>query len=183
MKEWICESERLMVRLRIDGRWVTLAQVYAPTDDSRDEIKDSFNKSLEEMLVFVAKHDHLVLMGDFHATVGRDVTTWGEVIDRHGEAAMNGNGQRLLRLCAMNELVVLNTFYQHKDIHKFTWESKGRGLKSVIDYFIMRKVLRPGVADVKVIRGAEAGSDHYLVLMRVNLKVRKPTHEEVTQPN
>ena len=35
MKEWICESERLMVRLRIDGRWVTLAQVYAPTDDSR----------------------------------------------------------------------------------------------------------------------------------------------------
>ena len=167
MKEWKCESERLMkVRLRNDGRWVTLAQVYAPTDDSRDETKDSFNESLEEMLVCVAKHGHLVLMGDFNARVGRDVTTWGEVIDRHGEAAMNGNGQKLLRLCAMNELVALNTFYQHKDIHKFAWESKGRGLWSVIDYFIMKKVFRPGVADVKVIRGAEAGSDHYLVLTR-----------------
>ena len=152
--------------------------MYAPTDHSRDEIKDSFNESLDEMLVCVAKHDHLVLMGDFNARVRRDVTTWGEVIDRHGKAAMNGNGQKLLRLCAMNELVVLNTFYQHRDIHKFTWESKGRGFRSVIDYFITRKVLRPEVADAKVIRGAEAGSDHYLVLMKVNLKVRKPTHHE-----
>ena len=62
----------------------------------------------------------------------------------------------------MNELIILNTFYQHKDIHKFTWESKGRDLRSIIDYFITRKVLRPGVADVKVVRGTEAGSDHYL---------------------
>ena len=43
--------------------------------------------------------------------------------------------------------------------------------------------MRPGVAGAKLIRGAEAGSDHYLVQMKVDLKVRKPTHhEEVTQP-
>ena len=63
------------------------------------------------MLASVPKHDYLVLMDDFNARVGKDVTTWGELIGRHGEAAMNGNGQKLLRLCVMNELVVLNTFY------------------------------------------------------------------------
>ena len=60
--------------MQIDGRWATLVQVYAPTNDSMgDEIKDSSNESLEEMLACVPKHDHLVLMGDFNARVGRDV--------------------------------------------------------------------------------------------------------------
>ena len=62
---------------------------------------------------------------------------------------------RLLDFCAVHELVVLNTVFQHKEIHKFTWESKGRGLRSIIDYFIVRRALRPGVVDVRVIRGAE----------------------------
>ena len=53
---------------------------------------------------------------------------------------------------------------------QYTWECRGRGLRTIIDYFAVRKALRQTVADVKVIRGAEAGSDHYLVLMKVNLR-------------
>ena len=100
-------------------------------DTGVEVMKASFYESLEEMIACVPKHDHLVLMGDLKARVGRDVATWGEVIGRHGEAAKNGNGQRLLRLCATNELVVLNSFYQHKDIHKFTWESEGQESKAL----------------------------------------------------
>ena len=109
-------------------------------------------------------------MGDMNGRVGRDVETWGEVIGRHGEETQNDNGRRLLGSCATNGLTIMNGCFEHKDIHKYTWESRGRGLRTIIDYFAVRKALRQTVADVKVIRGAEAGSDHYLVLMKVDLR-------------
>ena len=34
-----------------------------------------------------------------------------------------------------NKLKITNSFYRHKDIHKYTWEA--RGTKSVIDYIII----------------------------------------------
>ena len=57
-------------------------------------------------------------------------------------------------------------------MHKFIWESKGPGHRSIIDYVITRKMLSPGVVDaedVKLVRGAESGSEHYLAPMKVNL--------------
>ena len=37
----------------------------------------------------------------------------------------------------------------------------------------MGKEARTQVIDVKAVRGAEIGSDHYLVLMKIKLKVKK----------
>ena len=53
------------------------------------------------------------------------VTSGREVIGRHGEETQNDNGRRLLRLCATNGLTVMNRCFEHKDIHKYTWESIG----------------------------------------------------------
>ena len=55
----------------------------------------------------------------------------------------------------------------------YTWECRGRGLRSLTDYFLIGKRYRKQVVDVKVIRGAELGSDHYLVLMNINLKIER----------
>ena len=73
----------------------------------------------------------------------------------------------------MNELIVTNTWYAHKDIHKFSWVCPGRQLKSLIDYFLVRKDAKARVHDVKVVRGAEIGSDHHLVLMKLNKKIKE----------
>lgn len=45
-------------------------------------------------------------------------------------------------------------------------------MKSIIDYFLVRKKFMKLVKDVKVVRGAEVGSDHHLVLMKVKLRVQ-----------
>ena len=68
---------------------------------------------------------------------------WSGVILRQGDKTLKRNGWR--DFCVIHELVILNTTFQHKDIHKFTWDSKGRDLMSIIDFFIVRRALIPGV--------------------------------------
>ena len=130
-----------------------------------------FFARLQESVGSVARGDVLIVMGDLNARVGNDTEVWGEILGKHGEVACNENGGRLLQFCNENNLVVSNSWFQHKRIHQFTWECRGRGLKSIIDYFLVRKEHMKRVRDVKVVRGAEVGSDHYLVLMKIQLRL------------
>ena len=57
------------------------------------------------------------------------------------------------------------------------WKCPGRGLKSIIDYFLVRTEMKRNVNNVKVVRGAEIGSDHHLVLMKVRLHRRVLTRK------
>ena len=112
-------------------------------------------------------------MGDMNARVGDDTGIWGEVLGRHGEEVCNENGRRLLQFSSAHNLWISNTWFPHKRIHKYTWECRGKGLRSLIDYFMMGKEARNQVINVKAVRGAEIGSDHYLMLMKIKLKVKR----------
>jgi len=51
---------------------------------------------------------------------------------------MNHNGAVLRDFCAFNKLKITNSFYRHKDIHKFTWEAGGTRL--IIGYIIINDI-------------------------------------------
>ena len=74
---------------------------------------------------------------------------------------MNHNGAALLDFSAFNKLKITNSFYRHKDIHKFTWEARGTG--SIIEYVIINDRLKNNIEDARVFRGSEIDSDHKLV--------------------
>ena len=72
LKEWRCVDERIVwIRLKVDGVWVSLVQVYAPTEDSSAASKDEFYLRLQEAVGRVAQGDLLIVMGDMNARVGR----------------------------------------------------------------------------------------------------------------
>ena len=83
----------------------------------------------------------------------------------------NDNGRRLLQFSSEHNLGVSNTWFPHKSIHKYTWECRDTWLRSIIDYFLIGPEARKQVVDVQVVRGAENESDHFLVLMKVKLKL------------
>lgn len=97
LREWKCVSERIVrVRLKVEGVWLTVVQVYAPTEDSNKEVKADFFTRLQETIGGVNRGDVLVVMGDLNARVGNDTKVWREVLERHGEAVCNDNGGRLV---------------------------------------------------------------------------------------
>ena len=40
----------MKIRLRIEGTWVSVVQVYAPTEDSKEEVKGGFYEQLQTTL-------------------------------------------------------------------------------------------------------------------------------------
>ena len=111
------------------------------------------------------------------------VYIWGEVLGRNGEEVCNENSRQLLQFSREHNLWIASTWFPHKRIHKYTWECRGRGLRSMIDYVLIGKEARKKVANVKVVRGVEIGSDHYLVLMKVKLKLQRGQKTTERQPS
>ena len=71
-----------------------------------------------------------------------------------------------------NGLGVTNTFFQHADIHKGTWQHPRSKLWHMIDLIIVRQRHLWRVRDTRVYRGVDCWSDHHFVCCR--LDVEKP---------
>lgn len=64
--------------------------------------------------------EELIVLGDFNGRVGNDYK------NSAGVAKDN-------RLPEANDLILSNTFFQHKEVYKFTREVKSRAEKSTIN--------------------------------------------------
>ena len=86
LKEWRCVDEQIVwIRLKVEGIWVSVVQVYAPTEDSCVSNKYEFFSRLQETVGRVTHSDLLIVMVDMNARVGNDTGLWGEVLGNHGE--------------------------------------------------------------------------------------------------
>ena len=111
-------------------------------------------------------------MRNFNAHVGTDTDTWKGVIGKHGVTGLNENGRYLLQLCCSNGFRIINTFFQHREVHKYTWYRPSMDQKSLIDFCIVSLDLFSDVLDVRVKRSAELSTDHHQVVC--SLRLSKP---------
>jgi len=64
-----------------------------------------------------------MLIGDMSTGVGNNRVA--NIVGTNEEATLNNNSRKLIDFCALNNLKIMNTFFKHKEIHKFTWEARG----------------------------------------------------------
>ena len=173
-------SERiLIICLKCHLSYMSVISVYAPTNptDSTSESarpSEVFYEQLQSTLLSVPSSDLLVIMGDFNARVGSDCSIWRSVLGPHGIGECNENGKRLLDFCASNQLLVTNTWFQHKLLHQATWFRNGDRSRSghMIDYVLVNKRFRTSVLDTRVFRSTLHESDHELVVSALRFKIK-----------
>ncbi len=88
-----------------------------------------------------------------------------------GYSGVNKNGEQLVDVCAERGLLLANTFFQHRLIHRYTWRRRDeRGKqKSLIDYIAVDERIKNDVLDARVVRGMFDGSDYFIVLAKAQI--------------
>jgi hypothetical protein len=172
--KWNPVSERIIsARFNSKHVKVTIIQIYSPTNDAEEEEKDEFYEQLQKEIDITPKHDMLIFMGDANGKVGCDNQNHRRTLGKEGLGTMNENGERLVDLCEEYDLVIGGTLFKHKEIHKYTWVSPNNRDKNQIDHFIINGRYRRSLADVRAMRGADAGTDHNLVVGKVKLRLSR----------
>ena len=87
------------------------------------------------------------------------------IVGLHGVPGRNESGERLLEMCAEQDLVVGNSWFKKNYVYKYTWWRmvEGRAVdKALMDYVLLTRRMLGRLLDVKVWRGEGGGlSDHF----------------------
>lgn len=126
LRKWDGISERILTVEISQGRngIYTFIIVYAPNENETMAVKEQFWEDLT--IATENSKGRTIVLGDFSGRVGKKDNTTASTIGRHGEEKRNNNGRRLLDYCMQFDLIVTNTFYMHRDIHRFTSTKYGR---------------------------------------------------------
>ena len=93
-----------------------------------------------------------------------------------GFGTINNNGEILVNFCLNNNCLIGGTTFQHKYIHKLTWKSPK---VNQIHHVVINNNWRRSLKGVHTCRDADARSDHYHVMPRLKLCLRKTPAKKI----
>ena len=100
---------------------ITVIQVYAPTSNAEEAEVERFYEDLQDLLELTPKKDVLFIIGDWNAKVGSQEIAG--VTGKFGLGMRNEAGQRLIKFCQENALVIANNLLQQHKRRLYTWTS------------------------------------------------------------
>ena len=159
-------------KTRMEKMQLNIIQCYAPTNDKDEGTKEDFYNKLQTVLDKMKEKDVTILMVDFNAKVGSNNRGYEEVMGTHGIWEMNENGEMFADLCSINRFIIGGSVFPHRRIHKATLVAPDHRTENQIDHMCIRQKFRRSMQDVRVHRGADAASDHHLVLTNLKLKLK-----------
>ncbi|XP_058816180.1 uncharacterized protein LOC131679467 [Topomyia yanbarensis] len=148
---WKPVSERICV-LRVRGKFFnySLINIYAPTNDKPDDVKDAFYECLDNTYGECPKHDVKTVIRDANAQVDRE---------------------DFFRPIIARGMAISSTYFARNDIHKHTWMHPNGETCNQTDHFLVDGRHFSDVIDVRTCRGPNIDSDHYLVVSKIRARL------------
>jgi hypothetical protein len=87
--------------------------------------------------------------------------------------ATNDNGNKLITFAAARNMIISNTYFPHKNIHKQTWISPCGLIRNQIDHILVDNRIKSCVKDIRSMRGSSAMSDHFLVKAKITFRISR----------
>ena len=150
---------------------LVLVQVYMPTTDAKDEEIERMYEQIGDLVKKEKATDQMIIMGDWNAVVGEGRE--GNIVGEYGLGRRNDRGQELVNFCKRLNLVVTNTWYKHQKRRRYTWKKPGDTGRYQIDFILVKQRYRNSVRNSRAYPGADANSDHNLVMAKTGLKLKK----------
>ena len=162
--------------LKIGTSRILFMTVYAPQQGRNDEEKDRFFLQLQEEIDKLRQNEEVIVMGDLNGHVGQRTEGYEQVIGHHGIGQRNTEGDRILNFCNSNGMKIMNTYFQHRESHKYTWygwngTKQQYDRQTQIDLFLVTN--HCNVCNVKAIPSVSLDSDHRLVVMQTRHTIKK----------
>ena len=153
---------------------ISIIQVYAPQQGRPLKEKEEFYELLQTTMSEVMYQDSMILCGDWNGHIGCDRKQYETVLGIHSIGNRNEEGKRILDFAVVNNLCILNTFYQHRESQKWTWyrwnnQRQEYTDKSMIDLFLTNQ--KSIINDVKAVPSVSLDADHRLVIAKLKIKV------------
>lgn len=166
-------GDRLVkVKVEAEPKNLIIVQVYMPTSDHDDEEIENMYEKIQDLISTDNADEQLIVMGDWNAEIGEGGD--GKEVGQFGLGKRNERGARLVEFAKKNKLVVTNTCYQQHARRRYTWQSPGDRARYQLDYILARQRYRNNVKCSWSYPGADIGSDHNLVMMKVGeLRLKK----------
>ncbi|KAG8233579.1 hypothetical protein J437_LFUL000990 [Ladona fulva] len=162
-----------MMAIRIQGQPlnITIIQMYAPTTDAEEEEVGDFYGNLPDMVNMTPKKDAIFIIGNWNSKAEDKVLDG--VTGKYGVGVQNKAGERLIKFCQGNTLVVTNTLFQQPKRRLYTWIPPDGKYRNQIDFILCSQRWRSAIQSVKTRPGADCGSDHELLIVKIHLKLKR----------
>lgn len=162
-------SERLIkISIREGNKIINYIQIYVPCNDKlTEEEVDTFYGKLSDTIDSIPDYEDLYVMGDFNGRVGERRTPWTKNLGPYSDlkTPCNYNGNHILELCAEHDLIITNTFFQHRTTQIYTWYKwDSINVSSQIDFMLVRSHMRSNITDSRAIPNACLDTDHRPVI-------------------
>ena len=118
-----------IISVRFQGKPFNIT-VYAPTSNTEEAEVERFYEDLQDLLELRPPKDVLFLIVDWNAKVGSQETP--DVRGKFGLGIWNEAGQRLIKFCQENALVIANTLFQQHERRLYTWTSPDNEIRLII---------------------------------------------------